>query len=162
RSPAEVEPDDESPARPATPVQMAARMPVEEDLEVTLPIEPEQEAMPVSRVRQTFVSSSGDRPISRDEVARGYEVAPEQDVVLDPRELKGLQKRTSPKMEIVRSVQLSEIDPVFFETSYYLVPDKGGEKPYAMLYAALRETGRVALARVGMYGREHVVIVRPG
>jgi DNA end-binding protein Ku len=65
-------------------------------------------------------------------------------------------------MEIVRSVRLSEIDPVFFETSYYVVPDRGGEKPYAILFEALRETQHVALARVGMYGREHVVIVRPG
>jgi DNA end-binding protein Ku len=65
-------------------------------------------------------------------------------------------------MEIVRSVRLSEIDPVFFETSYYVVPDRGGEKPYAILFEALKETYHVALARVGMYGREHVVIVRPG
>jgi DNA end-binding protein Ku len=65
-------------------------------------------------------------------------------------------------MEIVRSVRLSEIDPVFFETSYYVVPDRGGEKAYAILFEALRETQHVALARVGMYGREHVIIVRPG
>jgi hypothetical protein len=65
-------------------------------------------------------------------------------------------------MEIVRSVKLSEIDPVFFETSYYVVPNRGGEKAYAILFKALLETGHVALARVGMYGREHVVIVRPG
>src|ERR1043166_6493495 len=65
-------------------------------------------------------------------------------------------------MEIVRSVRLAEIDPVFFETSYYVVPDPGGEKAYAILYEALKKTEHVALARVGMYGREHVVIVRPG
>jgi len=65
-------------------------------------------------------------------------------------------------MKIVRSVRLSEIDPVFFETSYYVVPDRGGEKAYAILFEALRDTQHVALARVGMYGREHVVIVRPG
>src|SRR5579862_972133 len=65
-------------------------------------------------------------------------------------------------MEIVRSVKLSEIDPVFFETSYYVTPDRGGEKSYAILFKALKETQHVALARVGMYGREHVVIVRPG
>jgi len=65
-------------------------------------------------------------------------------------------------MEIVRSVRLSEIDPVFFETSYYVVPDRGGEKPYAILFEALKATQHVALARVGMFGREHVVIVRPG
>src|SRR5437763_16469980 len=65
-------------------------------------------------------------------------------------------------MEIVRSVLLSEIEPFYCETSYYVVPDRGGEKAYAILLEALRETQHVALARVGMYGREHVVIVRPG
>ena len=59
-------------------------------------------------------------------------------------------------------MRLSEIDPVFFETSYYVVPEGGGEKPYAILFEALKETQHVALARVGMYGCEHVVIVRPG
>jgi DNA end-binding protein Ku len=76
--------------------------------------------------------------------------------------LRSLQRRTSPNMEIVRSVRLAEIDPVFFETSYYVVPDRGAERPYAILFEALKQTQHVALARVGMYGREHVVIVRPG
>jgi DNA end-binding protein Ku len=117
---------------------------------------------PVSRVRQSLVTSDDEQPVRRAEVLKGYEVEPERYVVLDPEELKGLQRKTSPNMEIVRSVKLSEIDPVFFETSYYLVPDRGGEKAYAILFKALKETGHVALARVGMYGREHVVIVRPG
>jgi DNA end-binding protein Ku len=83
-------------------------------------------------------------------------------VVLEPEEMKALQRKTSPTMEIVRTVRLSEVDPVFFETSYYVAPARGGEKAYAVLFAALQATGHVALARVGMYGREHVVIVRPG
>jgi DNA end-binding protein Ku len=117
---------------------------------------------PVSRVRQTLVGAGDDHPINRDEVLKGYEVEPDRYVVLDPRELRGLRRKTSPNMEIVRSVKLAEIDPVFFETSCYVEPDRAGEKPYAILFSALRETGRVALARVGMYGREHIVIVRPG
>jgi DNA end-binding protein Ku len=117
---------------------------------------------PVSRVRQALVTSADEQPISRAQVLKGYEVEPDRYVVLDREELKGLQRRTSSNMEIVRSVRLSEIDPVFLETSYYLVPDRGGEKAYAILFAALNATGHVALARVGMYGREHVVIVRPG
>jgi DNA end-binding protein Ku len=109
-----------------------------------------------------LVLSGGEQPISRTDVLRGYEVEPDRYVTFDRAELKSLQRRTSPNMEIVRSVRLSEIDPVFFETSYYVVPDRGGEKPYAILFDALKETHHVALARVGMYGREHVVIVRPG
>jgi DNA end-binding protein Ku len=122
----------------------------------------EASSAPVSRVRQALVTESDDEPVSRAEVLRGYEVQPDQYVVFNRDELRGLQRRTSPNMEIVRSVRLSEIDPVFFETSYYVVPDHGGEKAYAILFEALKQTQHVALARVGMYGREHVVIVRPG
>ena len=128
-------------------------------------VEPEIEppsSAPFSRVRQALVTPSDQQPISRSEVLRGYEVEPDRYVVLGRDELRDLQRRTSPNMEIVRSVKLSEIDPVFFESSYYVAPDRGGEKAYAILFKALRETGHVALARVGMYGREHVVIVRPG
>ena len=128
--------------------------------------EPEPETAPppapVTRVRQSLVSAGDEQPVNRADVLRGYEVEPDQYVTFDRDELKGLQRRTSPDMEIVRSVRLSEIDPVFFETSYYVVPDRGGEKPYAILFDALKETEHVALARVGMHGREHVVIVRPG
>lgn len=127
-------------------------------------VEPETAPLtaPVTRVRQSLVTTGDDQPISRADVLRGYEVQPDEYVVFDRDELRGLQRRTSPTMEIVRSVRLSEIDPVFFETSYYVVPDRGGVKAYAILFEALRNTQHVALARVGMYGREHVVIVRPG
>src|SRR5215472_4111003 len=117
---------------------------------------------PISRVRQTLVGAGDEQPINREEIFKGYGVEPDRYVVLDPQELRGLRRKTSRNMEIVRSVKLAEIDPVFFETSYYVEPDRAGEKPYAILFAALRETGRVALARVGMYGREHIVIVRAG
>jgi DNA end-binding protein Ku len=109
-----------------------------------------------------LVASGDEQPISRADVLRGYEVEPDQYVVFDRDELRSLQRRTSANMEIVRTVRLAEIDPVFFETSYYVVPDRGGEKAYAILFEALRAAQHVALARVGMYGREHVVIVRPG
>jgi DNA end-binding protein Ku len=115
----------------------------------------------ITRVHQALVTPE-ERPISRADLLRGYEIEPDRYVAFDPEELKGLHRKTSETMEIVRSVKLAEIDPVFFETSYYVVPDRGGEKPYAILFRALQETGHVALARVGMYGREHVVIVRPG
>jgi len=117
---------------------------------------------PLTRVHQALVSSATTEPLRRDELLHGYEVEPDRYVVVDPGELRALRRRTSPTMEIVRSVKLAEIDPVFFETSYYVAPGRDGEKPYAILFAALRDTARVALARVGMHGREHVVIVRPG
>jgi DNA end-binding protein Ku len=124
------------------------------------PPSPEPSA-PITRVHQALVTPD-ERPISRADVHLGYEVEPDRYVVIDPEELKDIRRKTSTTMEIVRSVKLAEIDPMFFENSYYVVPDRGGEKPYAILFRALQETGHVALARVGMYGREHVVIVRPG
>ena len=161
--------------RPSPPEQDSgdtSEEPVEPEEEVrpdttrTAPaVEPEIESpsrTPVTSVRLSLVSSGDELPISRSVVLSGYEVEPDRYVVLDRDELRSLQRRTSPHMEIVRSVKLAEIDPVFFETSYYVVPDRGGEKAYAILFKALRETDHVALARVGMYGREHVVIVRPG
>jgi len=65
-------------------------------------------------------------------------------------------------MEIVRPTRLSEIDPLYFETSYYVVPEPIGERAYALLYAALLETNYAALAKIAMHGREHIVLVRPG
>ena len=159
--------DLEEPAEPeqkAPPPRMETQMVGRPQLgpETAAPA-PEREPPPtVSRVRQALINESNEQPVPRSEVLRGYEVEPDRYVVLDPDDMRRLQRRTSPTMEIIRSVKLSEIDPVFFETSYYLVPDRGGEKAYAILFKALRETGHVALARVGMHGREHVVIVRPG
>src|SRR5262249_49400312 len=92
----------------------------------------------VSRVRQTLVTTGDEKTVTRDEVQRGYEVEPDRYLVFNPEELKVLRRRTSATMEIVRSVHLSEIDPVFLETSYYVVPDRGGEKAYAILFAALQ------------------------
>ena len=148
--------------RGAEPAKSETRSPVFEPSPAAAEPESAPLPAPVTRVRQALVTTGDEQPITRADVLRGYEVEPDQYVVFDRDELRGLQRRTSPTMEIVRSVRLSEIDPIFFETSYYVVPDRGGEKAYAILFEALRETQHVALARVGMYGREHVVIVRPG
>jgi DNA end-binding protein Ku len=161
---------EEAPEEPdVSPPQVAPRFAerAPQRLEAFAPrIEPQREPAPeplspVTRVHQALVTPE-ERAIARADVLRGYEVEPDRYVVFDREELKGLQRKTSPTMEIVRSVKLAEIDPVFFETSYYVVPNRGGEKAYAILFRALQETGHVALARVGMYGREHVIIVRPG
>ena len=154
----------ESEGTPEDHVDLREGFPVERqsDAETVQAEMPPVPPAPISRVRQSLVSASDEQPIRPAEVLRGYEVESDRYVLLDQEELRELRRRTSKTMEIVRSVKLAEIDPVFFETSYYVEPGTGGEKPYAILFAALRETGRVALARVGMHGREHVMIVRPG
>src|SRR5258708_6402080 len=116
--------DRDSDATPEYPADLAQEASVGGQQKVEIaPPEPEPEpalVAPISRVRQALVTSDGEESIGRAEVFKGYEVEPDHYVVLDPEELRGLQRRTSPNMEIVRSVKLSEIDPVFFETSYYL------------------------------------------
>jgi len=83
-------------------------------------------------------------------------------VVVRPEELKRLRKANSPDMQILRSVKMQEIDPVFLETSYEVIPGLGGEKSYALLYLALAETKLAALAQVAIHGREHVIVLRAG
>jgi DNA end-binding protein Ku len=113
-------------------------------------------------VRNSPVSAGGQAPVDRSEILKGYEVAKDQYVVFEPRELAALKAQTSTELEITEFTKLEEIDPVYFDTSYYVAPDKGGEKPYALLFRALTETGYVALGSFAMHGREHATVIRPG
>ena len=115
------------------------------------------------RVIPTGKFSEGQRePSSAADLQRGYEVEPDKFVVVRPEELKRLRKATSPDMQILRSVKMQEIDPVFLETSYYVIPGPGGEHAYALFYRALTETKLAALAQVAMHGREHIIVLRAG
>jgi DNA end-binding protein Ku len=116
----------------------------------------------VTPVRQQFVAGDEDEPIPRTEVVKGYEYEPDRYVVLEDNELKSLAPESARNMQILEFVKLTEIDPIYFESSYYVLPDKGGEKAYALLLEALRKTGYVALAEFAMHRREHIVIIRPG
>jgi DNA end-binding protein Ku len=102
------------------------------------------------------------RPPGGAPILKGYEVQKDQYVVLDPQEIAALRPRTSTELAIVEFVLLKEIDPLFFDTSYYVLPERGGEKPYAILFETLRQSGYVALGSVAMHGREHAVVIRPG
>ena len=107
--------------------------------------------------------SEGQRELSSTaDLQRGYEVAPGKFVLVRPEELESLRKATSRDMQILRSVKMQEIDPVFLETSYYVIPGTGGERPYSLFYKALSETQLAALAQVAMHGREHVIVLRAG
>ena len=91
---------------------------------------------------------------------KGYELEDDQYVVLEPKEIAALRPRTSTELNIVEFVLLEEIDPIFFDTSYYIWPDRGGEKPYAILLEALRQVATSAVGSVAMHGREHAVVIR--
>ena len=116
----------------------------------------------VAPVRNTLTSADDARPIARADIVKGFEYQPDRYVVVREEELRSLAPKTSSDIQILEFVHLNEIDPVYFETSYYVAPDQGGEKPYALLHAALRKAGYVALGRIAMHRREHVAVIRPG
>ena len=116
----------------------------------------------LSPVQQVSVRKGTDEVLQEKSVVKGFEYEKDRFVVVEPEELKSAASKTSTQMEIQEFVQLSEIDPVYFETSYYVTPEDAGEKAYALLYRALQTTGLVALAQFAMHSREHVVVLRPG
>jgi DNA end-binding protein Ku len=80
---------------------------------------------------------------------------------VEPEELKKIEPKTAKAMEILEFVKVDEVDPVYFESSYYLQPDEGGEKPYALLVRALQETEYMGIAKLTMHNREYTVFLRP-
>ncbi|HWQ55168.1 MAG TPA: Ku protein [Bryobacteraceae bacterium] len=124
------------------------------------PTDPELE--PVMRVHNQPVSEDENAAIEKSRILKGYELEKGRYVVVSPAELAALRTRTSTELEITEFVRLSEIDPVYLDASYYVVPDTGGEKPYALLYTALKESRYVALGKLAMHGREHSTAIRPG
>ena len=114
-----------------------------------------------SRVKQVLYCQSEDKPISRDEVVKGYEISKDEYVVVDPEELKKIAPPTAKLMEILEFVKASEVDPVYFDKSYHVAPDNNIVKPYVLLLKAMEETGYYGLAKVAMHNREHIVILRP-
>jgi DNA end-binding protein Ku len=113
-------------------------------------------------VRQVSVRKESDQVLSEKSVVKGYEYEKDRYVVIEPEELKSIAPKTATEMQIEEFVNLAEVDPVYFETSYYVVPEEAGQKAYALLYKSLQQTELVAVAQFAMHSREHVVIVRPG
>ncbi len=112
-------------------------------------------------VQQISVRKGSEDVVEPQQVVKGYEYEKNRFVAIEPEELKSIAPKTATQMEISEFVTLAQIDPVYFETSYYVVPEEAGEKAYALLYKALQTSGLVAVAQFAMHSREHVVIVRP-
>jgi len=113
-----------------------------------------------NRIRQQRLCPVCNEVVERDGLVRGYEFAKDQYVRIADDELKALEGEASKAIEISEFVPLSTVDPVYFEKSYYLGPDKGGEKPYRLLAEAMAQAGKVALAKFVMRGRENLVVLR--
>jgi DNA end-binding protein Ku len=135
--------------------------PEEKTVRSIRPAEPPPQSI-LSRVEQASVRPGTEAVLPPGSVVKGYEYEQNRFVIVEPEELKSAAAKTSTQMEIEEFVQLAEIDPVYFENSYYVRPEEAGEKAYALLYRALQTTGLVAIAQFAMHSREHVVVLRPG
>ena len=114
-----------------------------------------------SRLKQQYFCIKEEGPVAREDMAKGYEFAKDQYVMFTPEELKALEEAGTHTAEITEFVPVKAIDPVFFDKAYYLGPDKGGAKPYALLARALNESGRCALGRWAARGKQYIVLIRP-
>jgi len=114
-----------------------------------------------SRVKQQYIAVADGKPVERSEMVKGYEVAKDQYVMFSPEELKELEDATTHAIDIGQFVPLESVDPVYFDGTYYLAPDKGGAKPYTLLATALRKAGQCAVGRWVSRGKEHIVVIRP-
>jgi len=113
------------------------------------------------RIAQKRVDPQSGEEVPYEDVVKGFEIAPDRYVVIEPGELETLQPKKTKTIEIEDFVELSQIDPVFYDHPYYLAPGPGGAKPYRLLLEAMRETGKVAIARVVIRSKEQLVAIRP-
>src|SRR5437762_6606128 len=115
----------------------------------------------LQRVKQQYICPGENRVVDRSEIVKGYEFRKGEYVVIEPEEIKKIEPQTAKTMEILEFVKSSEVDPVFFESSYYMMPEEAGRRPYALLTKALEESEYVAIAKLTMHNREYTVFLRP-
>src|SRR5271156_3927168 len=114
-----------------------------------------------SRVKHQYVAVADGKLVERAEMVKGYEFAKDQYVMFSADELKALEDSTSHAIDIGQFVPLESVDPVYFDGTYYLAPDKGGAKPYTLPATALRKAHQCAVGRWISRGKEHIVVIRP-
>jgi DNA end-binding protein Ku len=115
-----------------------------------------------SRIKQVIFCQAEDKPVPRNDLVKGYEYEKDHYVEVDDEDIKKVAPKTARVMEILEFVKADQVDPIYLESSYYVAPDEGGEKPYALLFQALRDSSYYALAKVAMHNREHIIVLRPG
>jgi DNA end-binding protein Ku len=112
-------------------------------------------------VRQVFQSEVTGEEIRRSELVKGYEFARNQFAAINPKEVKAAEVETSDTIDLFHFVNGATVDPIYFERSYYVAPDSGAEKVYALLLETMRREECFGIARIGMHRREHMLILRP-
>jgi DNA end-binding protein Ku len=114
-----------------------------------------------SRLKQQYICIKEEVPVSREDMVKGYEFAKDQYVMFSPEELKAMEEAGTHSAEIAEFVPIESIDPVYFDKAYYVAPDKGGAKPYALFARALRESKLCAIGRYAARGKQYIVMIRP-
>jgi DNA end-binding protein Ku len=114
-----------------------------------------------NRIAQKRVDAVTGDEVAFEDLVKGYEIAPDRYVLVAPDELEALEAAKTRTIDIEDFVELSDIDPVFYDHPYYLAPGPGGAKPYRLLLEAMRETGKVGIARVVIRSKEALVAIRP-
>jgi DNA end-binding protein Ku len=114
-----------------------------------------------SRLKQQYTCQKEGVPVEREDMVKGYEFAKDQYVRFTPEEIKALEEVGSHAVEIAEFVPIESIDPVYFDKTYYLAPDKGAAKPYALLTEALKQSGRCGVGRWAARGKGYIVVLRP-
>jgi DNA end-binding protein Ku len=113
------------------------------------------------RVKQQLVCPAEEKVLGRNDIVKGYEYSKGEYVIIEPDEIKQIEPKTAKAMEILEFVRAAEVDPVYFESSYYLMPEEAGRRPYALLAKVMAESGYFAVAKLTMHNREYTVILRP-
>ncbi|HTJ76908.1 MAG TPA: Ku protein [Acidimicrobiales bacterium] len=114
-----------------------------------------------SRIKQKRVSVATGEEVPYEDLVKAYEIAPDNYVTITSEELDALDPKATKTIDIEDFVDLDQIDPVYYERPYYLVPDKGGQKAYALLRNAMRETNKVGIARVVLRTKQYLAAIRP-
>jgi DNA end-binding protein Ku len=114
-----------------------------------------------ARIQQKRVCSVDGEEVAFEDLAKGYELYPGQYVMIEPEELDALDPEATQTIDIEDFVELDQVDPLYYDSSYYLVPDARGTKAYRLLLDAMRESGRVGIARVVMRTKQYLCAVRP-
>lgn len=114
-----------------------------------------------SRIRHKKVGADDGEEVDNDDIVKGYEIAPDRYVVIEPDELKDLDPKASRTIDIIDFVELADIDPIYFDSSYYLVPQQTAAKPYKLLHEAMNRSGKAAIARFVLRTKQYLAIIRP-
>ena len=114
-----------------------------------------------ARVKQQLIDSATGEVLDRSDIVKGYAVGKDQYILVDDEEIKKVQPASGDTMEIQEFVRIQEVDPLYYDQSYYIVPEEAGKKPYYLLVDTMQKSGYVAVAKISMHQREFTVMVRP-